>query len=114
MVTNTIDCGAIILVDLDPTAGHEQGRKRPVIVLSNADYFKINGMAHVLPITSKIKGYPFEVPLPATNKTQGVILADQGRILDLKARQFKFLETTTEEILEEARAKCAAVLGITP
>ena len=113
MVTNSVDCGAILLVDLDPTAGHEQGRKRPVIVLSSADYFNHNGMVHVLPITSKVKGYPFEVLLPTTNKTQGVILADQGRVLDLKARRFKFLETTTEEILEEARAKCAAVLGIT-
>lgn len=112
MVSSTIDCGSIILIDFDPTAGHEQGRKRPALVLSSAEYFKATGMAHVLPITSKVKGYPFEVALPDSNTTQGVILADQGRTLDLKRRRFKFLETTTEEILSEARAKCAALLGI--
>src|SRR2546425_1274360 len=76
------DAGDLVWLSFDPQAGHEQSGRRPALVLSPASYNGKSGLALVCPITSRVKGYPFEVSLPEGSKFAGVILADQLRSLD--------------------------------
>jgi mRNA interferase MazF len=85
------DKGHIIKINSDPQAGHEQAGWRPALVLSPAAYNRI-GLAIVVPITNQVKGYPFEVPVPAGLATTGVILSDAIKSVDWKARQAHFIE----------------------
>ena len=82
----TPDRGDLIWLDFDPQAGHEQAGRRPGLVLSPALYNARRGLALCCPITSRAKGYPFEVALPAGLPVGGVVLADQVRSLDWQAR----------------------------
>jgi mRNA interferase MazF len=85
------DRAHIIKVNFDPQAGHEQAGWRPALVLSPATYNRI-GLAIVVPITNQVKGYPFEVPLPAGLTTTGVILSDAVKSVDWRARKCRFIE----------------------
>ncbi len=85
------DKGHIVKINLDPRTGHEQAGWRPALVLSPAAYNKI-GLAIVVPITNQVKGYPFEVPVPAGLATTGVILSDAIKSVDWKARKARFIE----------------------
>ncbi|MBO8155849.1 MAG: type II toxin-antitoxin system PemK/MazF family toxin [Bacillaceae bacterium] len=78
--------GDIVYLDFHPQSGHEQSGRRPGIILSPEAFNQATGFAVVCPITRQQKGYPFEVPLPAGLKIEGVILADQIKSLDWKAR----------------------------
>jgi len=101
--------GDVVWLDFDPQLGHEQAGKRPALVFSPLDYNKRVGLALFFPITSQIKGYPFEVPIQLS-KIRGVVLSDQVKNLDWKARQVKFIEKATEEILSEVREKLGWIL----
>lgn len=83
------DRGDVVWLEFDPQAGHEQARRRLALVLSPRAYNQRVGLALVCPVTSQIKGYPFEVSLPPTggSPVAGVILADQIKSLDWRARQ---------------------------
>ena len=81
-----LERGDIVIVNLDPTLGHEQGRERPCVVLSGIEYNDASGFLVVAPITSKVKGYPFEVPVQ-TGKLTGVVLVDHLRSIDQQARK---------------------------
>lgn len=81
------DRGDAIWITLDPHAGHEQAALRPAVVLSPAAYNGKVGLAIVCPITSQIKGYPFEVLIPSGLSISGAILSDQAKSLDWKARK---------------------------
>ncbi|TVR34735.1 MAG: endoribonuclease MazF [Spirochaetaceae bacterium] len=96
--------GDVVWLDYDPQRGHEQAGKRPAIVISSLDYNKKVGLALFYPITSQIKGYPFEVRI-TLSRIQGVILADQIKSLDWKARKAKYVETAPGSLLDEAREK---------
>jgi len=85
------DKAHIIKINFDPQAGHEQAGRRPALVLSPAAYNKI-GLAIVVPITNQVKGYPFEVQVPAGLATTGVILSDAIKSVDWKARKARFVE----------------------
>ncbi len=78
--------GDFVWIDLDPQAGHEQAGRRPALVLSTADFNRRTGFAFVCPVTRQVKGYAFEVPLPAGAAITGVALADQVKSLDWRAR----------------------------
>jgi len=80
------DRGDVIWITLNPQAGHEQAGRRPAVVLSPAAYNGRVGLAILCPITSQIKGYPFEVLIPAGTGVTGAILADQAKSLDWRAR----------------------------
>jgi mRNA interferase MazF len=82
--------GDIVWVSFDPRLGHEQGGTRPAIVLSRRVYNEPSSLALVCPITSQRKGYPFEVVLAANLAVTGVVLCDQLRTLDWRARRFRF------------------------
>jgi mRNA interferase MazF len=62
------------------------------------------------PVTSRIKGYPFEVPLPAGGKTRGVILSDQVKSLDWRARKATFVERAVDEVVAEVAARIVALV----
>lgn len=101
--------GDVVWLDFDPQLGHEQSGKRPALVISHVDYNRKVGLALFYPITSQIKGYPFEVAIKLT-KINGVVLADQIKSLDWKERNISFIETAPEEILEESKEKLGWLL----
>ena len=82
--------GDIVWLSFAPQAGHEQADHRPALVLSPESYNRKVGLALFCPITSQVKGYPFEVRIPHGSQVSGVILADQVKSLDWKARRATF------------------------
>ncbi len=99
------DRGDIVYLDFDPTKGHEQRGHRPAFVLSPRIYNAKSSLALFMPITKQQKGYPFEILLPPELQTQGVILADQIKCLDWKARDVQFVESVPASVVEEVQAK---------
>jgi mRNA-degrading endonuclease toxin of MazEF toxin-antitoxin module len=103
--------GDIYLVSLDPTAGHEQQGKRPVLVVSPAKFNRLTGVPVVLPITSRgsfARTAGFAVSLiGAGTQTTGVVRCDQPRALDLRARGGRKLERVPGSIVDEALSKVA-------
>jgi mRNA interferase MazF len=104
------DRGHIVYLDFDPTKGHEQRRHRPAFVLSPRGYNAKSSLALFMPVTKQQKGYPFEVILSPELQIQGVILADQIKCLDWKARGVRFVESVPESIVEEVQAKIEPLL----
>jgi mRNA interferase MazF len=104
--------GDIVRVNFDPQSGHEQAGRRPAIILSPVTYNKRVGLALLCPITSRIKGYPFEVSIPKGFATTGVILADQLKSFDWSARQVEFLHKVPETTLAEVLRKLHTLLTI--
>jgi mRNA interferase MazF len=94
-------CGDIVWLTFNPQSGHEQSGRRPAVVISPKIYNEKSGCSLFCPITSKSKGYPFEVQLPKTCVIQGVILSDQLKSLDWQARNAEFICETPPEILKD-------------
>lgn len=97
--------GDIVYLDFNPTKAHEQKGHRPALVISPYAYNEKSSLALFMPITKHHKGYPFEVLLPSDLKTYGVILTDQIKCLDWKARNVLFVESVSENVIEEVQAK---------
>lgn len=93
--------GDIVMLQFSPQAGREQAGMRPAFVLSPRRYNAKVGLMLACPITSKSKGYPFEVPLPGNLKTHGVILADHVRSLDWKHRHARLIEIAPKQVTLE-------------
>src|SRR5512140_2328494 len=93
--------GDLVWLTFDPQAGHEQAGRRPAFVLSPAAYNGKTNLFLACPVTSRVKGYPFEVSLPEGLPVSGVILADQIKSLDWKVRKAEFLARTGGEVVEE-------------
>ena len=112
--TSVIQRGDVWLVNLDPTAGHEQRGTRPVLVISPAPFNELTGTPVVLPITtggSFARRRGFAVSLEnAGTRTTGVIRCDQPRVLDLGARDGRRLESAPATVVEEVLARLAAIL----
>jgi len=98
---NMVKQGDIIWLDFDPQIGHEQKGRRPALVISNKTFNNFSSLAIVCPITSTNKNHPFHVKLDKRTKTKGVILSDQSRTLDIKARNYEFIERIPDNILFE-------------
>jgi mRNA interferase MazF len=96
-----VNQGAIIWLDFDPQAGHEQRGRRPALILSNESFNTYSRLAIVCPITNRDKDHPFHIKLDGRTKTSGVILCDQVRTLDINARNFEYIENVTDDILSE-------------
>jgi mRNA interferase MazF len=95
--------GDVVWITFNPQAGHEQAGRRPALVLSPSSYNGKVGLAILSPVTSQVKGYPFEVSIPAGSKLTGVVLADQVKSLDWRFRRAEFIcklprETTSDVI----------------
>ena len=101
VITNYIpDRGDIVWLDFTPQTGHEQQGKRPAVVISPQAYNKKSKLALFCPITTKHKGYPFEVRVE-TGKINGVVLSDQVKSLDWQQRGAEFIVKATEEKMNE-------------
>ncbi len=83
--------GDVVWISLNPHAGHEQAGRRPALVISPSTYNGRVSLALLCPITSQTKGYPFEVRIPPDGEVTGVVLSDQVKSLDWRARQAKFI-----------------------
>ena len=106
--------GDIWLVGLDPTAGHEQKGRRPVLIVSPEAFNRVTGVPVVLPITSggsfaRTAGFAVSLARAGT-KTTGVVRCDQPRALDLGARGGKKLETVPDAVMDEVLARLAPIL----
>ena len=104
------DRGDAVWITLNPQAGHEQAGRRPALVLSPAAYNGKVGLAILCPITNQHKGYPFEVVIPAGLKVTGVILSDQVKNLDWRARQAERIDMLPEPTVAEVLSKLNALL----
>lgn len=93
--------GHLIWVDFNPQAGHEQANRRPALVISTGEFTAVTGFTLVCPITSRVKGYPFEVALPTGLPVQGVVLCDQLRSFDCTARNAVYIGDATPELVNE-------------
>ena len=103
--------GDLVWVNMSPQAGHEQAGRRPAVVVSHYSYNKRSGLTVVCPVTSRQKGYPFEVALPDEAEVVGVVLADQLRNVDWQARRMTFIAKLNEETLGEIWEKVSALLS---
>ena len=101
--------GDIVWLQFNPQSGHEQTGHRPALVLSPREYNRRVGLALLCPITSKVKGYPFEVAVNVKS-IKGVILSDQVKSLDWQARKAKLIARVSEDILAEVMAKLHALI----
>lgn len=100
----------MIWIDLNPQSGHEQSGRRPALVVSPESYNGKVGLAILCPITSQVKGYPFEVAIPEGLPVEGVILADQVKSLDWQARRAELICKLPGETVVEVLDKLAALL----
>ncbi|MCE2984054.1 MAG: endoribonuclease MazF [Parachlamydia sp.] len=96
--------GDIIWLAFDPQKGGEIQQTRPAITISPVSYNQKVGLGLFMPITSQIKGYPFEEIIEIKGKL-GAILCDQMRSLDWQARKAKFVDQISDEVLEKVMAK---------
>lgn len=104
--------GDIVGLEFNAQAGHEQAGHRPALVVSPKAYNEKVGLALFCPITSSVKGYPFEVVLPEKLEVSGAILSDQIKSLDWRVRKAKLLVGAPEDVLEEVMAKILSLLGL--
>jgi mRNA interferase MazF len=102
--------GEVIWISLNPQAGHEQAGRRPALVVSPAGYNAKSGLALLCPITTQVKGYPFEVLLPDGLPVSGAVLSDQLKSLDWRARQAERTCTLPAAVVAEVLLKLTTVL----
>ncbi len=105
------DRGDVVWITLNPQAGHEQAGRRPALVISPAAYNGKVGLALLCPITNQVKGYPFEVRIPQALAVTGVVLADQVKSLDWRARKVELIGTLPEATVAEVLRKLGTLLS---
>lgn len=105
------DRGDIVLMNLSPQAGSEMAGEHRCIVLSEAPYSIATGYAVVSPITTKLKGSPFEVQIPPGLKAKGCVIASEIRTVDYMARGTRFLEKTPRALVDQVLDIACAILG---
>ncbi len=103
--------GDLVWLNFNPQAGHEQAGHRPALVLSPREYNEKSSVALLCPITSTVKGYPFEVELPPGGPIRGAVLADQVRSLDWRARRLMFAAAAPRQVVTETLGKLNALLS---
>lgn len=104
------DRGDIVWLRFSPQSGHEQAGRRPALVISPAAYNRKVGLGLFCPITSNVKGYPFEVLLGQCPKVQGAVLADQIKSLDWRTRKAKLICKAPPEVVDEVRGKLSTLI----
>lgn len=105
------DAGDLVWMTFDPQAGREQRGRRPALVLSPRGYNDRASLAVFCPITSHVKGYPFEVRLDK-GSIVGVILCDHLKSLDWKERRVQFAAKADADTLDEVRERLRPLLGL--
>jgi mRNA interferase MazF len=97
--------GDLVWLQFTPQRGHEQAGRRPALVLSPRAYNRKVGLALVCPVTSQVKGYPFEVELPDGLAVGGAILCDQIKNLDWRARKARRLDRVPAAVMAAVTAR---------
>jgi mRNA interferase MazF len=97
--------GDLIWLQFSPQAGHEQAGRRPALVISPTSYNRRVGLALCCPVTSQVKGYPFEVLLPPGLGVEGAILSDQLKSLDWRVRKARRIRSLPAHLLQETVGK---------
>ncbi len=105
------EAGDLVWLDFDPQASREQAGHRPAIVLSPAAYNQRTSLAIMCPITSHVKGYPFEVSLPKGAGVSGVVLSDHLKSQDWRARRVRKVGKAPGLVLQEIRNRIGPLLG---
>ena len=104
------DAGDVVWLEFDPQAGHEQAGRRSALVLSPIRYNGLRGMMICCPMSSRIKGYAFEVVVSANPPS--VVLADQVKNLDWRARRAVFRNAVSPDVLADVQAKIRSLLRL--
>ena len=102
--------GEIVWLQFEPQAGHEQSGRRPAVIISPREYNEKVGLCLCCPVTSQAKGYPFEVDLPAGLEGEGVVLCDQVKSLDWKARHARTIGSLPSRSVKEIQARILALI----
>lgn len=110
--SGALDAGDVLWIDFGRPVGHEQGGRRPAIVLSGRQYNVRSSVLLVCPITRKQRNWPFEVSLPPIGRLSGAVLVDQIRVVDPAARPVGYGGSVPASVLDDVKAKLAALLGI--
>ena len=103
--------GDVVWLSFEPHAGREQAGHRPALAISPAAYNQKVGLAIFCPLTTQVKGYPFEVAIPPGQKASGAILTDQVKSLDWQARGAKFFSRLPDSVISEVQQKLEALIG---
>jgi mRNA interferase MazF len=103
--------GDVVWITLNPHAGHERGGRRPAVVLSLESYNARVGLALFCPLTNVIKGYPWEVLIPAGLPVSGAVLSDQARSLDWRSRRVEPICALPDAQVAEILGKLGALLA---
>lgn len=101
--------GDMVWINFTPQAGHEQAGYRPAVVLSPFEYNKKTGLMICCPMTTQVKGYPFEVAI--AGKETGIVLADQVKSLDWQKRGVKYKGKIAHSELERIRSMIKMLVG---
>ena len=104
------DRGDVVFTDFDPSAGHEQARQRPALILTISRFNEVAGLALVAPITSTVRGSGFEVVIDTENTT-GAILCQQIKMIDYNARGVHFVEKASNNVLAQVLGKVRALVA---
>jgi len=102
--------GDLVWLRFNPEAGHEQAGHRPALVISPSSYNRRVGLALCCPVTSQVKGYPFEVLLPEGLGVEGAVLSDQLESLDWRARKARRIASVPTSVLQETVGKILALV----
>ena len=105
------DTGQVVWLEFDPQAGHEQAGHQPALVISPASYNAKSGLMVCCPLTTKVKGHPFEV-MTRIDDVDCAVLSDQVKSLDWKVRRAKKKGQVSDEVMTHVRAKVKALLMI--
>ena len=108
----TPDRGDVVWLSISPQAGHEQAGRRPALIISPRAYNQRVGLAICCPIKSQMKGYPFEVSLGTEGRTRGVVLSDQVKSLDWRARRAEFIECAPAAVTGEVLGKLGTLVSL--
>jgi mRNA interferase MazF len=104
--------GDIVWIEFDPSQGSEIKKTRPALVVSPLSYNQKVGLFLICPITSQVKGYPFEVLLSSQQNIKGVVLADHVKSLDWKVRKVKFEEKALSAVVNEVTEKLLLLIEV--
>ena len=102
--------GDLVWLQFTPQAGHEQAGHRPALIVSPISYNRRVGLALCCPVTSRVKGYPFEVLLPRGLGVEGAVLSDQLKSLDWRVRKARRIGSVSSDVLEETIGKIRALV----
>ena len=104
--------GDVVWISLNPQTGHEQAGRRPAVVVSPLAYNRKVGLALLCPVTSQIKGYPFEVIVPQGLKLSGAVLSDQVKSLNWRARRAELICTLPKDTIDEVVQKLSTLVSL--